>query len=210
MYPGGRAPKANAEDIEKSRAEFRKAMDEFGVADLDETHPRRNKRKFKAAYFDKHSGGFYVMQKGHEYQEDEITVAKVLALHGYQVRMQPEGDGSGGVSLKLSDNGFPTYPDGLIGRIYYEQYTPKGFKAGNQSKAIKDGLIHVNDKGAPIAVIFDKSYQTPNKIHRNDISRGIARYKGQQTRRLKTQFQQILIITKLPRQKRLVVYEWHL
>lgn len=124
--------------------------------------------------------------------------------------MQPEGDNSGGVSLKLSEKGFPTYPDGLIGRIYYEQYTPMSFKEGNQSKAIKDALKHVNDKGAPIAVIFDKSYQTRNRIHRNDIARGIAKYKGQPTNRPKTQFQKILVITKLPRAKRLVVYEWHL
>lgn len=78
MYAGGRAPKANAEEIAKSRTEFRTAMDEFGVEDLDEKLPRRNKRKFKSAYFDNRSGGFYVMQKGHEYQEDEIIIARRL------------------------------------------------------------------------------------------------------------------------------------
>lgn len=211
MYAGGRAPKASVEEIMQSREEFQKAMNEFGVTDLDDVDRRRNKRKYKAAYFDNLSGGFYVMQKGHEYRKDEIEVAKALALHGLQVRLQPEGDGSGGVSLKInSKTGENTYPEGKIGQIFYEQYTTLKFTSSDGSKVILRGLKHANDKGASIAVIYDKTYRSPRKLHMEDVAHGIRRYKGQPTDNPKMEFEKIYIITKLPRRKHLVVYEWHL
>lgn len=172
-------------------------MSEFGV------EMSANKKKQPACFFDNRSGGYYVTQQGHNYNKDELDAARYLALNGYQVIMQPEGDGSGGVSLRINmKTGSNTYPEGKIGNLWYEQFST--FVGG--ANAVKKGLIHAHGKSAEIAVIYDKG----RKLHREDIEEGISRYKRQSTTTPKTLFSKILIITKLPKSKKWGVYEWHL
>lgn len=195
MYSSGRAPAATPEQLRESKQSFKNAMAQFGVLDADMVDARRNKRKYKAAYFDNRSGGYYVVQKGHLYNRDELEAAKILALHGLQVVMQPEGDNSGGVSLRVSSStGRNTYPEGLIGTLWYEQYSTSGLGSGHNS--VYKGLRHAHEKGVDVAVIYDKN----SKLHRADIMRGIARYKGLPTKTSKTEFKKIYIYnSKTPR-----------
>lgn len=182
-------------------------MAEFGVQNLDDvnlknlTRSERKKRKYQAAFFDNHSGGYYVCQKGHEYNREEIEAARYLALNGFRVKMQPEGDGSGGVSLRLSKRGGNTYPEGKIGSLWYEQYSA----LGGAPMHVKRGIIHAHEKGVAIAVIYDKNL----KLSRHAVDAGIRMYKTQPTTYPKS-VQQVLYITKLPNSRRWGVFKWHL
>lgn len=199
MYSVGRAPAATAEQKKQSRRSFQNAMAKFGVLDADMVDARRNKRKYKAAYFDNHSGGYYVVQKGHLYDRHELEAAKIMALHGLQVVMQPEGEGNAGVSLKINPKtNHNTYPEGTIGSLWYEQYTASKFEKNKGDNAIFRGLRHAHEKGVDIAVIYDKN----SSLSRRDIIKGIQRYKSQKFSTPKTEFDKIYIIAKLPGARR--------
>lgn len=206
MHVAGRAPAASRDELEEAREQFGKAMRAFGVLDVgtvnDKVLPASEKRKriYQTAYFDKRSGGFYVCQKGHQYQKEEIEAARYLALNGYQVVMQPEGEGSRGVSLRLSKKGYKTFPEGRIGSLWYEQYTP--MRGG--ADYVKQGLMHAHDKGASICVIYDRKLQ----ISKVDVLRGIGKYNGQYVKQPKS-VKKVFIITKLPISRRWGVYEWN-
>lgn len=182
-------------------------MKRFGVVELDAENTKnispseRKKKEYKAAFFDNRSGGFYVCQKGHNYFKEEIEAARYLALNGYHVIMQPEGDGSGGISLRLAKSGHKSYPEGKIGALWYEQYTP----LGGTVKQMKEGIMHAHEKGAEIAVLFDKYA----KFNSTNIKDGMKRYRGQKTNHPKS-VKKLLIITKLPKSRRWGVYEWQL
>jgi hypothetical protein len=213
IYTNGRAPKATKEELEQSRERFQSALREFGVVDIDDVERYRDSRQkkktrhqYRTAFFDKRSGGFYVTQKGHVYHREELEAAKHLAMNGYQVIMQPEGDGtSGAVSLKISKRGGKTYPEGKIGDLWYEQYTPSKLSR-NGVNAVYNGLSHAHEKSANIAVIYD-AYKTLSSV---DIKQGIENYKKREFSTPRTKFDKILVIAKLPKSRRWGVYEWTL
>lgn len=180
-------------------------MNRFGVLDADEVDADRNRRKYKAAYFDNHSGGFYVTQKGHIYHREELEAAKVLALHGLQIVMQPEGDGSGGVTLRVSSKtNANLYPEGRIGSVWYEQFTTNKLSQ-NPINAAKNALSHAHKKGAEIAVIYDKQ----RVLHGVHIQQAVSHYKAQRSNHAKS-VNQVLIITKPSSLRGWRVWSWQL
>lgn len=131
------------------------------------------------------SGGYWIEQAGHKHHDEEIEAANYLASDGYRVIMQPED--SRGVSLRVSTKNDPLYPEGKVSRAWYEQYTPNSKKA-NQSDDVVQALTHAHRKGASVAVLYDKY----GLLHRDDIDRGIRRYKGMKFR---TQRSRLALIT---------------
>lgn len=183
------------EDLSAAYNEFEAAKAAFGVQSMI---GKTNKKK-PSAYFNKRTGGFYVMQKGHNFQQHEIDAARILAQHGYHVIMQPERKDIGGVSIRISGKGGDTFPEGRIGSLWYEQFSSKL----SDNNAVKNSLIHAHNKGASIAVLFCRR----NPLPPNEVTHGKKRYYGQKLDNKRTVSLMIAITPKM-RGKGFEVQEW--
>lgn len=167
----------------------------YGVQSVE----RRKYKGSQSAYYNKKSGGYYVMQNGHNFQKPEIEAARELAKHGYHVILQPESTEKGGVSLRLSGRGGETFPEGKIGTLWYEQYTSKSAN----TTAVKNSLKHAHSKGAEISLLYcPKETMMPN-----DVQRGIRMYNGQQFRQPRT-VEKLICIFKNVRGRGLSITEY--
>lgn len=175
-------------------AAFERDKAEFGVQSI----AQKKHKGTPSAYFDKRTGGYYVLQEGHNFQPHEVEAAKILAKNGICVVMQPESEKKGGVSLRLSSKGSKTFPEGKIGALWYEQLSSKL----SSHDEVKDALVHAHRKGASVAVLFCYA----KHIQYGDITRGAKQYYGQSLEQ-KRVVEKLIVIARRPRGKGFEIIE---
>ena len=126
--------------------------------------------QYSSGYFAVGKGGYYVVEKSpSKHKTEEVEAAKYLADVGYKVTLLNEANG--GLHIKM--------PDGKIFTATYEQRTP-------ESSPVISSLRHAAEKGAQVALIYDK-----NQIyHRRDIDAGIEEFEKYRSYR----FEKIIVV----------------
>lgn len=202
-------------EIRNSHEEFLYNLKRLGVSkDVEKAQGKQKKRKNRnkrnyykelrqdrPAWFDKKTGGYYIMQQGHEYGRGtrlEVEAAKLLASLGHKVILQPEGDGKGGISFRLNRKGNNGYSEGTIDSIYYEQFSsPK-----EQAEGVFQSVDHGHEKGVSTALLYNTS---PMPLTDEVIKEGLKQYRDQIYSHTKTvKFLLILRKTK----KRPILQKW--
>lgn len=167
------------EEVQRRRNETKRTWNESYEEYLRNVRNSGVKGLKKAAWFDNHSGGYYIMQPLHEFEEGnykEVSAARILASKGRHLILQNEGDGTGGVSLRVNKKtNKNTYPDGMVDRIWFEQYSTKN--ASNNS--LKEAIDHAHIKGATIAVVYDVNNNITSEKIQKTINNYIKQYHEQ-------------------------------
>lgn len=184
-----------------------------GTLTNSSTQKAENKREFQKlfdneitknsiSFYDELSGGYLIVQYGHQLKNGmndvEYKAASILAQNGYRVILTPEGDGKiGSISVTRNKKGNKTYVDGKINTQTYEQHTPTTL---NQQKGVLSSLMHARYKGADIALIYDHN----NILHRNDIQKGIDNYNNLNMSN-KSDFKAIIVVN-----AKKEIHDWYL
>ena len=148
----------------------------------------------KLSYFSEEGKGHLVWLKGHgnqksiqEIKQDpEYKVAVILADNGYEVILTPEGPQYRlSISRAKSKKGVPTYVEGTISAVTYEQHTPI-----SPAESAYRSLKHAHEKNAEIALIYDE-----NRVyHREAIAKGIHEYLTDTKITNRTMFKSVITI----------------
>lgn len=150
-------------------------------------HPRK-KRQFEQeiqsgkyntrySFFDEKSGGSLLIEANRVIDNNEVNAGMFLALSGETVKMTMEG---GGIYVLASYGGSNHYGYGFITvdtfgeseDFSYEQRTVDPVKFPFRA-SIRNAINHALDKGARIALIYDKNW----KISQNEIRKGMRDFK---------------------------------
>lgn len=144
------------------------------------------------SYFSDKSGGYSLFMEGHNYVAEEVEAARILADEGYVTVLTPENM-SIYATKKVGKK--EQFSDGLIAGFYYEQKTPnpKNVTPEGLANSVNNALQHARDKGAKVAVIFDK-YKV---YHQADIDAGIKLFEQHN----KYKFQSIVTINTVHKKK---------
>ncbi|MBD5360716.1 MAG: hypothetical protein HDR87_08430 [Bacteroides sp.] len=136
------------------------------------------------------SGAYVLLEKGHQYHEDEMEAAIAMADSGIIVRLEKEGDPSR--ATRIDEDGNFKFSEGTLSieRLTYEQSTRTSITT-TAERSVKKALEHAKDKGSEICVIYDKG----GVFHRNDIHAGIQLYESFKNNDSK-RFKSILVIDK--------------
>ena len=122
------------------------------------------------SYLPPTGSGSMLYQNGHNYHIEEIEVGRALADKGYKVILTPEGIEA--YATAFTKDGRPKYSEGTISGILYDQKTTES-NVTNIVNNVDNAIKHAHDKGAEIALIYDRY----GKMHRQDIENGMKKYK---------------------------------
>lgn len=101
-------------------------------------------------------GGYVAIEKSPaRHKAEELEAARILADKGYKVVLKNE---SGEVRT----------PDGYLFKASFEQRTPQGGSVNN----FRSALEHARNKGADLALIYDKYHV----YHRSTVENGLRQY----------------------------------
>ena len=118
-------------------------------------------------------GGWVAIEKSTaKHKPEEIEAAKILADKGYKVTLKNEATRLHGVKT----------PDGYLFNASFEQRTPTGTSTNN----FKNALEHARNKGADLALIYDKHHV----YHRSTVENGLKQYEANNNYR----FNRIIVI----------------
>lgn len=110
-------------------------------------------------------GGYVAIEKSTaRHMPEELEAARILADKGYKVTLKDEG-------------GQVRTPDGYLFSASFEQRTPMGTSVHNS----KNSLEHARNKGADMALIYDKYHV----YHRSTVENGLRQYEAHNDYRFK-------------------------
>lgn len=140
------------------------------------------------SYLPESGSGSMLYQHGHNYHIEEIEMGRALADKGYRVVLTPEGIVAYATAFKR--DGTPKYAEGTISGIIYDQKTAES-NLTNAVNNVDHAIKHAVEKNAEIALIYDKY----GKMHRDDIERGMQKYKQLQPQKY-GQIKAVLVVDK--------------
>lgn len=121
------------------------------------------------------SGAYVAYMEGHNYNKDEVDVARYLADNGFDVVLTPEGDGfeihATNTRVGKEGENKHRYSDGKVSMYTYEQRTPDHIRKDAET-SVRGAIRHANLKRSEIALIYDKN----SLFHRKDIEDGMRYY----------------------------------
>lgn len=140
------------------------------------------------SYFSDKSGGYLLQMKGHIFDEVEHEAMVHLANAGFAIVATPEGGKS--FITAIDKKGTPLYSDGLVMGNVFELKSPKPTETHQDAldNSVKKALNHAKNKGADVAVIYDKN----GSYHRDNIERGLNNYESKSDYR----FDAVLVVDK--------------
>ena len=150
------------------------------------------------------SGAYVIYHKNHNFDQDELDAARIMADNGIIVHLTSERDISQATATFINRDGDRIYKfsDGrlTINSLSYEQSTRSNNINTDPDagwKWVKKALRHGQDKRSKIAVLYDKG----GTVTRENIAKGIQKY--EEIRANTHRFNTILVISKNGK-----VYEW--
>lgn len=135
------------------------------------------------------TGAYVLFQKGHNYHIEEMEVADALADSGYNVKLTPEGDNYEMYATRIKKDGTYKFSEGTISMFTYEQKTTS--VSGNKVASVSKAINHAIDKGAKIALIYDRH----GVLHRKDIAEGM-KYNQSKSMKWKTNKLIVMVVNK--------------